>query len=242
LSPADRTIHAISFDLDDTLWPVEPVIAQAEQAVHDWLAEQAPALTAQFDVDGLRELRLAMAREHPEQAHDLSLMRRLSLERACRLSGVDTALAEPAFQVFFAARNRVRWYDDAKSIIPFLAARFELLALTNGNADPVLTGLAPLFRFRISAMDAGAAKPDPRMFQLASRRLGLAPAEILHVGDDPERDGAAALAAGYQAVLLHRGSQPYAGKLPVPCIRSLHELPALLGLEAAPPLAGEKQP
>ena len=31
-------IKAISIDLDDTLWPIWPVIERAEKALHDWLA------------------------------------------------------------------------------------------------------------------------------------------------------------------------------------------------------------
>src|SRR5690606_4443189 len=46
----------------------------------------------------------------------------------------------------------------------------------------------------------GAAKPDPRFFAAAARRLGVAPAEALYVGDDPEQDLAAARRAGWRAV------------------------------------------
>jgi putative hydrolase of the HAD superfamily len=48
--------------------------------------------------------------------------------------------------------------------------------------------------------DAGAAKPDPRIFHLALRRLGVPAAAALHVGDHPERDLAAARRAGLRAV------------------------------------------
>jgi putative hydrolase of the HAD superfamily len=48
--------------------------------------------------------------------------------------------------------------------------------------------------------DAGAAKPDPRIFQLALRRIGVSPGEALYVGDDPEEDFAGARAAGLAAM------------------------------------------
>ena len=40
-------IKAISLDLDDSLWPIWPVITRAELALQEWLRPQAPA-TAEF--------------------------------------------------------------------------------------------------------------------------------------------------------------------------------------------------
>ncbi len=48
--------------------------------------------------------------------------------------------------------------------------------------------------------DAGVAKPDPRFFLAACERLGVAPAEAVAVGDDPELDVAAARRAGLRAI------------------------------------------
>jgi putative hydrolase of the HAD superfamily len=48
--------------------------------------------------------------------------------------------------------------------------------------------------------DAGAAKPDRRIFALALRRVGAAPAEALFVGDDAEHDLEGARRAGLEAV------------------------------------------
>ena len=44
MTTLDRSrIRAITLDLDDTLWPIWPTIARADQAMRDWLAERAPA-------------------------------------------------------------------------------------------------------------------------------------------------------------------------------------------------------
>jgi putative hydrolase of the HAD superfamily len=48
--------------------------------------------------------------------------------------------------------------------------------------------------------DAGVAKPDPRFFTGACERLGVAPAQAVVVGDDPEQDLAAARRAGLCAI------------------------------------------
>lgn len=39
---------AILFDLDDTLWPIAPVILQAEQTLHAWLQAHAPRVAERF--------------------------------------------------------------------------------------------------------------------------------------------------------------------------------------------------
>jgi putative hydrolase of the HAD superfamily len=61
-------------------------------------------------------------------------------------------------------------------------------------------GLAPWIEVVVRPADAGAAKPDPRIFGLALARLGLAPEEALYVGDDADDDIAGATRAGLRAV------------------------------------------
>jgi putative hydrolase of the HAD superfamily len=61
-------------------------------------------------------------------------------------------------------------------------------------------GLAPLLDVVVLPGEARAAKPDPRIFALALARLGVAPADAVYVGDDPERDLAAARSAGLATV------------------------------------------
>ena len=47
----------------------------------------------------------------------------------------------------------------------------------------------------VTSAEAGAEKPDPRIFRLALERLGVEPGRALHVGDSPE-DEEGARAAG----------------------------------------------
>lgn len=56
-------------------------------------------------------------------------------------------------------------------------------------------GVAHQFDTIVSAAEARAQKPDPRIFLLALERLGVAPERALHVGDD-EVDQQGASAAG----------------------------------------------
>lgn len=61
-------------------------------------------------------------------------------------------------------------------------------------------GLAPWIEVVVRPADAGAAKPDPRIFGLALARLGLLPEEAVYVGDDADDDIAGATRAGLRAV------------------------------------------
>ena len=198
---------ALTFDLDDTLWPIWPTIARAETALRDWLRAHAPATAARFDAAGLRRLRDEVAMAHPQWVHDLSAVRRESIRRALELAGEDPALAEPAFDCFFEARQRVELYADAAPALARLAARFPILALSNGNADLTRIGLDHHFVGALSARDFGLAKPRPEIFHEACRRLGAAPAAVLHVGDDLDLDVNGARGAGLQAAWIDRQAQ-----------------------------------
>jgi FMN hydrolase / 5-amino-6-(5-phospho-D-ribitylamino)uracil phosphatase len=201
-------IRAITLDLDDTLWPVWPAIQRAEQVVHVWLAEQAPATAAAFDTQALRALREQVGREHPEQGHDFSWLRRRSLALALERSGEDPALAEPAFELFFEQRQRVDLFPEVSAALPALARRYPLLALTNGNADLGRIGLAQHFVGSLSAREHGLGKPHAAFFHAGCAQLGLAPDQVLHVGDDWALDIEGAHAAGLPSVWLRREGHP----------------------------------
>jgi putative hydrolase of the HAD superfamily len=61
-------------------------------------------------------------------------------------------------------------------------------------------GLAPLLDVVVLPADAGAAKPDARIFALALQRLGVSARRALYVGDDAHDDVAGARAAGLRAL------------------------------------------
>lgn len=200
-----RAIKAISLDLDDTLWAVDPVIARAEQRMLDWLTERYPRIVEQFGAEGLRALREEHGRRSPQLSHDFTALRIASLEEAARHCGYAPELAHAAFDVMWRARNEVELYEDVLPALKVLAERYLLAAVTNGNADLTLIGLDHWFECCISAREVGVAKPDPAIYAALARRLDLPAAAILHVGDDPVTDVRGALSAGMPAVWINRG-------------------------------------
>jgi HAD superfamily hydrolase (TIGR01509 family) len=86
-------------------------------------------------------------------------------------------------------------------------------------------GLLDRFAVTIFSNEEGLLKPRRELFERAAERLGLPPAQIVHVGDNPVADVAGAKAAGMRAILL--GGQP-ASVLPDAQITTLAELPPAL--------------
>jgi FMN hydrolase / 5-amino-6-(5-phospho-D-ribitylamino)uracil phosphatase len=197
-------IRAISLDLDDTLWPIAPVMSRAEQRLDAWLKTHCPRVAEEYPITAMRSLRDRIAGEHPHLAHDFTAQRRLSLNAALLPHGYGDEHVDAAFSEFYAARNEVEFYADAIPGLQRLAARYPLVSLSNGNADLAQIGLAHFFQFSISARDFGAAKPATQIFHAVCERLDLPPESVLHVGDDPELDVRGAHAAGMPSVWINR--------------------------------------
>ena len=221
-----KIVKAITLDLDDTLWPVWPTIERAEKALENWLRLHAPTTAALFANPLVRqEIRAAVVASQPELTHNLSAVRLASIRFALIRSNENPLLAEPAFDVFFAERNRVVLFDDAILALEFLAARYPVVALSNGNADIKTIGIAQYFKASVSAQGFGVAKPDVRIFHAAAHAVDVDPAHVLHVGDDADLDVLGALNAGMQTVWLNRSESPWKhGDTPHLTVTSLAQL------------------
>jgi putative hydrolase of the HAD superfamily len=223
-------IRAVTLDLDDTLWPIWPTIERAEKALHLWLTEHAPMAAALFSSPlALREIREYMGASRPDLKHDMSALRRESIRLALYRAGEDPLLADAAFEVFFAERQRVTLFDDALPALEFLSGRYPLVALSNGNADLQRVGLAQFFRAALSAREFGVGKPDPRIFLAAAGAAEVQPEEVLHIGDDATLDALGALNAGMQAAWLNRSDAVWPHEQePQVTVSSLDELRVLM--------------
>jgi putative hydrolase of the HAD superfamily len=216
----------LSFDLDDTLWAVEPVITAAESAMQSWLRERHPQIMRGHTLESLRALRMAIAERFPERSHDMTFLRHRALTEMFAAAGYPVAHADEAFEVFYAERNRVKLYDEVEASLERLSRRYRLFALSNGNADLQRCGVARWFEGHITAISAGAAKPDVRIFNRLLDEARVEAAHVVHIGDDPHLDVVGAAQAGLQAVWLNRNGKSWPAHLPPPprTISTLEEI------------------
>lgn len=224
--PPPSPPRVLSFDLDDTLWPVGPVILKAERELYDWLHARYPTAVEGHSIESMRQLRAGVAARFPEQGHDLTFLRRRALAEQLLAAGHAEAAADEAFEVFFAARNRVECYPDVLPALERLRSRYRLFALSNGNADLDRCGLAGLFEGHVTARTAGVAKPDARIFAALLRAAGVSAHEVLHVGDDPHADVIGAERAGLRSIWINREARawPSGFAAPIRTVCSLAEL------------------
>ena len=154
----------------------------------------------------------------------------------CRQLGIDADAELIARRVYdeFGCADRWRAYDDVRPALQRLSARGIRLGLIS-NWDGRLVGLMDGLGFSdlldavVSSADVGLHKPDPRIFELACERLGVAPSDAAHVGDHQYADIIGAEAVGMVPVLIdrHGGENPGNERF----VRSLDELEGVLGLE-----------
>jgi putative hydrolase of the HAD superfamily len=225
------SVRAIAFDLDNTLWDVEPVLARAEARLLAWLGENCPRIAARLTAEDMRAAREQLAHREPHNAHDVTYLRLTALTAHAREHGYGEHLAAEAFEVFLRARNEVQLYADVAPALARLRRRYPLASLSNGNADLQRIGLAQHFRVSLSARQIGAAKPHPRCFERLAAELALEPAEILYVGDEPWLDVEAARAAGLGSVWMNRRALEWPVELAAPrlAVRDCAQLADALG-------------
>jgi putative hydrolase of the HAD superfamily len=121
---------------------------------------------------------------------------------------------------------------DSHVLLARLAARFRLGVVSNfyGNVERILVEcrIAPLLGTIIDSTVVGVSKPDPDIFALAVKRLGVCEDVTLFVGDSIEQDIKPARAAGLRTAWLVGARTDFVAADADLCLRSLGELDALL--------------
>ena len=194
------TIKSISFDLDDTLWPLMPNIVEAEKTTNEWIKENFPGTAALLGKQDVIEIRDKLIKEDPNLMNQISDLRKLMFYELNIRAGYGKEesenMAEEAFKIYFKGRNAVTFYEGVIETLELLKKDYSLGVVTNGNADLQVIGIDNLFDYIFSAADLNAHKPDPVMFEAVINRTGLRAEEICHIGDPPINDVKASLDFG----------------------------------------------
>ena len=205
-------VRAISFDLDDTLYDNRPVIEHAEQWMVAHMRDRYLE-TAMYDRSWWHRLKLELQRQQPALVDDVSLCRRVLLQRGLMEGGMNEAMAhqeaESVFAQFLEVRSQIAVPDTTRRILSALAQKYPLVVITNGNVLLERLGLEGQFQHVLKAGGGFRMKPAPDLFTDMARRLQLAPQQILHVGDDVSTDVAGAVHNGYRSAWLNDVGQEW---------------------------------
>jgi len=108
----------------------------------------------------------------------------------------------------FAEAGVWELFPDVFDVIAELSVRTRLAVVSNfdGRLRMILEqlGISKFFSYVFVSSEVGADKPDPEIFRRALSFMALPPEEVIHVGDDPERDWQAAEAVGLSVFRLQR--------------------------------------
>ena len=194
-------IHAITFDLDDTLYENTSVIVKAEHSLLELMHKQYP-MTKRLPKQFWRNQQKAHVLSNPLLKNDVSELRRRSLESGFKelgLSGneLHTATAK-CFGHFYFQRSNFILNRNIHSLLKTLSGQIPLIAITNGNVDLQQVGLDEYFSASFNASVELPMKPNIAMFEAAQAHLNIPFGNILHVGDNLQKDVFGALKAGYQ--------------------------------------------
>ena len=217
----DRPIEVISFDLDDTIWHCQPVLERAAKSQHEQLIGAFPTLEKTLQGPKAFSPFFGRAFEKAQQedkAHDFTWMRRIALEMVADEAGLNKVeVVDVGYEAFIAARSQVmdHVFPGVLDTLKRLREQgFTLVSLTNGNCDMSrVPELSILFDFHVSAISAGAAKPDPRPFQQVMQLTGVTePSKVLHVGDSIQSDVQGAKAFGMRTIWVNKWNKNMDGK------------------------------
>lgn len=192
--PAGR---AVLFDFSGTLFHIESAEAAVRGALGAELTGHAPELERLGAINGSGQ-----PADLPEHLAQVWAERDLSAEAhraAYSGSARHAGLSEQQAGLLYARGvSPVAWtpYPDTVEVLRRLrAARIPTAVVSNIGWDPrpvfARWGVADLFAALVLSYERGVIKPDPRIFRLACRELGVAPSDALMVGDNPDADGAA---------------------------------------------------
>ncbi|MFT6267498.1 MAG: putative hydrolase of the HAD superfamily [Alphaproteobacteria bacterium] len=198
-------IRAISFDLDDTLYDNMPYIYEAERCLSKYINEHYPVASS-ITPTQWRDIRIASLIEQPELLNDLGLLRATIMTKVFLLAGMPSHLISRAvtncFDYFYFKRSDFEVPKSVHKVLKKLSKRVPIAAITNGNVNCKAIGIEKYFSCIIHASPSHPMKPAPAMFEHVSASLKIPSKNILHVGDDLDKDIKGATDAGYQTAWL----------------------------------------
>ena len=206
-------IKAILFDAADTLFYLTKTVGDHYAYVGREVGLELDAQKLESAFHGAwqhmpRRSAIDGPRENDDKGWWRELVCRVFDQVAPSLSELDRDnFFEIAYE-HFAEAGVWRLYPEVFGVLEQLRERFQLAVISNfdGRLRLILQnlGISKYFAHVFISSELGADKPDPEIFRRALKLMRLNANEVLHVGDDPERDWKAAKAAGLLVFRLDR--------------------------------------
>ena len=205
-------VHAAARSLADELGPQWQNLAEiwrAKQLNYSWLRSLMGAHVDFWQVTG--------------EALDFAL-------ESCRIN--NPALRQRLLDLYF----NLACYPEVPAMLQALRRAGKATGILSNGSPAMLeaacrsSGIADLLDHVVSVEEVGIFKPDPRVYQRMTERLGL-PAEAIAFHSSNGWDIHAGKRAGFFAIWVNRSGQPHE-RLPNPpdmVLKDLSEIPAILG-------------
>ncbi len=222
----------IVFDLDDTLYPERDFARSGFDAVGRWAA-------GTLGIEGLgSDMQALLDAGHRGNLFGMAL-------RAKRPDALDAEVATLHDIYRGHEPSGLALFDDGAWALDHYAVKGGLGLITDGHLvmqSSKVRGLAIAHRFQqiiytdTLAPGRAMAKPHARAFELMTAKLGQPGDRFVYIGDNPSKDFVAPNALGWISVWvdrragIHHGSPVADGGAPQHTIRSLRELPGVLGV------------
>lgn len=216
---AEPQIEAVLIDLDDTIFP------QSEWLLRAWRHVALAAGGQGVDAARLYRALQTVAAEGSDRGR--------IIDRALeKIDAVDIAVG-PLVDAFRAFRTGpLAPYPGARDAIRRLAGCVRTAIVTDG--DPAVQrskirslGVDELVDLVVISDEFGREhrKPDPYALLFAAAKLGVEPYRCVYIGDRPDKDVAAANAAGMRSIRVVIGEYEWAPDVP-PAWMRVPDLPA----------------
>lgn len=198
-------IRAVIFDIDGTLYDYESANKEAMKAVSEYAAAQFGWEAARFPAENKAMMKVLGGLLNGTAASHNRLIRYQNILEKHSLPLHPHALKMHALY-WDTLLRRMRMSPGADRVMEELRKRGVRIGIGTDMTARIQfvklerLGLLPLVDFLVTSEEAGAEKPDGKLFRRCAEKADAAPAECLFVGDSPEKDYRGAKATGMQAL------------------------------------------
>jgi putative hydrolase of the HAD superfamily len=221
-------LHAVFFDLDDTLCDTIGTREARARMAFEALARERP------DLDGEELVARVM-----EPTGNRVVRGVPAVVEELRLAGSKAGRAATSVWLFDGCIGLLRAFEGVAETVDRLRDDYTLGVITNGDGKLQRAKWLRLslgIELVVISGECGFEKPDPRIFEYACSLAGVAPREAAFVGDRLDVDIAGAKATGMRAVWFNHWGGVLDGARPAPdaVIERFPELVDVLPVLAAP--------